>query len=416
MWLSGYASRNRPAEGVLTDLWAKALVLEDPAGHRGVLITLDLIGIDRKLSQAICNQLIGRHQLQRHQIAICSSHTHTGPALRNNLTPLHYSVIAPEQQQLIESYTTQLESKVVDVATAAWNSLSPCKLSWGTGEATFAANRRENSEAEVAGLRSKRQLRGPIDHTVPVLAVRDLDGRLKSIVFGYACHATTLSFYKWSGDYPGFAQLELEKNHPGCIAMFWAGCGADQNPLPRRSVELCKHYGRRLAVAVDAVLLTKQMQDVHGELATSYREVDLAFAKLPDRTQIDVDAMSTNLYVAARANLLLAQLDRGEALSTTYPYPVGLWRIGDNLQWIMLGGEVVVDYAVRLKTASSDRTTWIAGYSNDVMAYIPSRRVLLEGGYEGGGAMVYYGLPSAWAPSVEIDIVRAVNSLTQTDD
>jgi len=80
------------------------------------------------------------------------------------------------------------------------------------------------------------------------------------------------------------------------------------------------------------------------------------------------------------------------------------------LKWVFLGGEVVVDYALRLKRELSPHTTWVAGYANDVMAYIPSRRVLLEGGYEGGGAMVYYGLPSAWTVEVEKQIVARVRS------
>jgi len=69
---------------------------------------------------------------------------------------------------------------------------------------------------------------------------------------------------------------------------------------------------------------------------------------------------------------------------------------------------VVVDYALRLKKELG--AVWVAGYSNDVMAYIPSLKVLKEGGYEGGGAMVYYGLPAVWAPRVEEMIVDAVHA------
>lgn len=411
LWMAGYASRNRPAEGTLIDIWAKALALEDPAGNRGLLITLDLLGVDRKLSQAICTELIKTHHLRRDQIAICSSHTHTAPATTNSLTSYHYSVIAPEQEQLIRSYTTWLQSQVAKVAVDALNSMSPCALSWGVGEATFAANRRENSEPKIRNLRSSNELKGPVDHSVPVLAVRDEAAHLKVVVFGYACHATTLSSYAWSGDYPGFAQLELEESHPDCTAMFWAGCGADQNPLPRRSVELCKHYGKRLAAAVDAVLMTTAMQNVQGELSTSLEEVDLRLGKLPSREQVELDAMSSNIYVAARAKLLLSQLERHGAISPTYPYPVACWKLGNNLQWLLLGGEVVVDYAVRLGSYSAGRATWVAGYTNDVMAYIPSRRVLLEGGYEGAGAMVYYGLPCPWSERVEDQIIEAASRL-----
>jgi hypothetical protein len=95
----------------------------------------------------------------------------------------------------------------------------------------------------------------------------------------------------------------------------------------------------------------------------------------------------------------------GKPLSPTYPYAVQAWRLGDDIQFITLGGEVVVDFALRLKKELRGQRTWVAGYANDVMAYIASRRVLQEGGYEGGGAMVYYGLPTAWAPESEDLIV-----------
>jgi len=87
---------------------------------------------------------------------------------------------------------------------------------------------------------------------------------------------------------------------------------------------------------------------------------------------------------------------------------VQTWRLGDGPHWVFLGGEVVVDFAGRLKSELGPGRTWVVGYCNDVMAYIASRRVLAEGGYEGAGAMVYYGLPAPWAPSSEDAIVAAV--------
>ncbi len=410
MWMSGYASRDKPAAGKLTELWAKALCLEDATGHRGVLVTLDLIGIDRELSTSICETLHERYGLDRSQIAICCSHTHTGPALRRNLAPIHYLLVATEQQRLIDAYTEWLEGKVVAVVGEAIDAMAPARLSWDIGTATFAVNRRENRpEGNVPQWRTEGRLKGPVDHTVPVLAVRDNDGNLQTVVFGYACHATVLSFYQWSGDFPGFAQAELEDLYPGVTAMFWAGCGADQNPLPRRSVELARHYGRRLADAVDAVLMTADMHEVTGSLRTAYGEIALPFAALPSRDQIERDAKSEDRYTAARAKMFLDRLDAGGSLEPAYPYPIEVWKLGDDLTWILLGGEVVVDFAIRLRGELGGSNTWVAGYANDVMAYIPSRRVLLEGGYEGGGAMVYYGLPSPWADSVEQLIVEEVH-------
>ena len=68
-----------------------------------------------------------------------------------------------------------------------------------------------------------------------------------------------------------------------------------------------------------------------------------------------------------------------------------------------------MDYALRLKRERRGPKTWVAAYSNDVMAYIPSLRVLKEGGYEGGGSNLYYGLPALWHETIEEVIVKAVH-------
>jgi hypothetical protein len=117
--------------------------------------------------------------------------------------------------------------------------------------------------------------------------------------------------------------------------------------------------------------------------------------------------MDKNRSIVRRAERWLEVINKGEPLPRTYPYPVQAWKLGDGPTWVMLGGEVVVDYALRLKRELGPNL-WVAGYTNDVMAYIPSLRVLKEGGYEGGGAMAPYGLPTAWGPAVEEKIVAAV--------
>jgi hypothetical protein len=188
--------------------------------------------------------------------------------------------------------------------------------------------------------------------------------------------------------------------------MFWAGCGADQNPLPRRSVELAKGYGKQLADAVEAVL-AKPMTPVAPAFAATYREIELTLAEIPGREAFVKDSMSENKFVAARAKMLLKKIEAGEKIPESYPYPVQAWRLGKDVTLVTLGGEVVVDYSLRLKKELGP-DVWVMGYANDVMAYIPSLRVLKEGGYEGGGAMVYYGLPAVWGTKVEDLIVEEV--------
>jgi neutral ceramidase len=241
---------------------------------------------------------------------------------------------------------------------------------------------------------------------VPVLCLRDMEGKVRTVVFGYACHATVLSFYQWCGDYPGFAQLELEKRYPDATALFFAGCGADQNPLPRRTVDLAEGYGKQLAGAVEAVLKAP-MASVRPTMKNAYATVDVPFGELPTREKLVQDTASKNQYIAARAKKLLKDLEKNGTLKQNYPYPVQAWQLGGDLTWVALSGEVVVDYSLRFKKELGK--VWVAGYSNDVLAYIPSLRVLKEGGYEGDTSMIYYGHPCAWGPRIEELIVRTVH-------
>jgi hypothetical protein len=286
----------------------------------------------------------------------------------------------PEEVKKIEPYTKKLQKQMVETIVAAVKEMKPAKLSHATGKARFAVNRRKPTEQ---GFINAANPEGPVDHDVPVLRVTTADGKLLAVVCGYACHNTTLQYYKWCGDYAGFAQLDLEEKHPGALAMFFMGGGADANPLPRSTVELCQKYGKELAVAVEDVLQGK-MTPLAATGAARYAEIELLFDKLPDKAQWTAGSLSKNYSVRKRAEWYLKMLEEGKPIDDRYRhYPVQVWRLGTELYWFALGGEVVVDYSHRLKKDfAALGTIWVTGYANDVMAYIPSERVLKEGGYE----------------------------------
>ena len=405
--MAGYASRDRPADGKVTELFSKALVLESATQTKAVIVSLDLVGIDRELANEVRQLIESKYSIAASHVLLCCSHTHSGPVVKRNLGPLHFYRLTAAQRLQVEIYADTLRDTIVRTVGDALSRLEPCSVTWGIGQTDFAVNRRNNKETEGPTLRSQGRLVGPSDHDVPVLVVRNDKGDLKSILFGYACHATVLSDYQWSGDYPGYAQMELESSHPGCVALFFAGCGADQNPIPRRTVELASHYGKQLAAAVDQVILTTEMKSANAALTCEYREVDLAFDKLPTIDDLKRQTESKSIYEVLRAKQLLEEIDAGKSLKPSYPYPISFWRIGNDLNLVALGGEVVADYSLRIKS-KIPRSTFVAGYAHDVMAYIPSFRVLKEGGYEGGGAMVYYGLPAIWSEQVEDTILAEV--------
>lgn len=406
MWMAGYAARTGPSQGALHDLWAKALAVEDPKGLRAVLVSLDLCGIGRDLSEPIRDTIRERYKLDRRQIVLACSHTHSGPVVGDNLIRMYR--IDDEQRRLIREYSAFLSKAIVDAVGKALDALEPAELAWESGRCDFAVNRRNNKEADAPALRQQLALKGPFDHDVPVLRVTNARGELKGIVCGYACHCTVLSGQQFCGDYAGFAQVDIEKAHPGATALFVAGCGADQNPIPRRTVEQAVDYGRQLAQAVDRVL-AGGMRKVEGPLGAAYREIDLPFATLPTREQVEADAKASDFFIASRARALLETFEKDGKLSPSYPYPIQAWTLGD-LSWIFLGGEVVVDYSLRVKASLGSSRTWVSAYCNDVMAYIPSLRVLKEGGYEGATSMIYYAQPTTWGDSVEEDIIAAINA------
>ena len=409
LWMAGFASRDHAAEGKLHDLWVKVLVLEADDGNRALIITSDVCGISKATYENLCGELERRCGLARSQIKFTYSHTHSGPATRECLQD--YYSWNDDARDRVTRYTVQLEKAVVDRVAEVLAKMKPATL-WATeGTADFGVNRRNNQESRINELLAAGvPLEGPVDHRVPLLAVRGPDGRLTAIVFGYACHTSMLSGYQWSGDYAGFAQLALEEKHPGVQAMFYQACGGDQGAMPRRTVELTRNNGLKLAAAVEEAL-TKPMRSITTKLKTAFEFVDLPFEKTMTAEDLD-NFPNKGAHYQRWAKRMLKRLEAGESFPRSYPYAVQVWRLGDDQLWISLGGEPVVDYSLKFSKLFG-ATAWTNGFSHDLTSYIPSRRVWEEGGYE-GGYLGEYGLPAMrWSGDVEDRIIAGVERLVQ---
>jgi neutral ceramidase len=410
VWLTGYALRTHPANSVFADIYAKALAIDD--GHRGrvVIVTTDLIGLPRTVSDAAANRIEQRFGLKRSQVLFNSSHTHTGPTIWPNLEIMLDLTV--EQQAPLREYADRLTEQLVEVAGEALRSLVPARLSYAQGEAGFATNRRA---AVLRKAHPGRDVPAPVDHSVPVLRVERRDGSLLAVLFGYACHNTTLTaeFYEVSGDYAGFAQAEIERTHPGATALFLMLCGGDQNPDPRSSHELVMKHAHDLAEAVERTMKSPMIR-VAGPVRSAYESIDLPLAA-HSRKQFEEEAFNSDVFRRRRASAMLRAYDLGKPINSV-KYPVQAMHF-KGLTLIALGGEVVVDYALRLKREFPGEPLVVAGYSNVVMSYIPSLRVLNEGGYEAEDAMIYYGLPGRYTDDVEEQVIEAARRvLLQTKD
>ena len=405
--LAGYASRTKPATGKLTLLWAKALFIEDAKGKKAILITSDLLGVPKAMSDRIRDRLKVAYGLSREQILFNTSHTHTGPVLEEALVDIYD--VDSEQERRISEYSAMLETKIVGLVGSAMKSAMPARIFSQNGVARFQVNRINNKEA---GLAEQTELKGPNDFAVPVLKVVSAEeNKLMAVSFGYACHPTVLSSNEWSGDYAGFAQSELENVYPGTIAMFFQCTGADQNPLPRRTIGLAKQYGKTLSAAVERVL-DEKMTELDPLLSTNYAEIELKLAAPPSKEDLLKIKNESSGYMVRWASRMLDKIESHEGLPKSYKsYPIQVWKLGEQVI-VSLGGEVVIEYSINIKKLLGPKT-FVLGYSNDVMAYIPSLRILNEGGYEGETSQMVYGLPSKWDPSIEDSILKEVARLAE---
>ncbi|MBI2688988.1 MAG: neutral/alkaline non-lysosomal ceramidase N-terminal domain-containing protein [Acidobacteria bacterium] len=401
IFLSGYAARKKPSEGVKQEIWAKALAVSDKRNGRIVIVTTDLIGMSRPISERVGAEVEKKYGLRRAQLMINSSHTHSGPAVRDNLDSMFD--LTPEQRKVIVDYGNGLVEKLVTVVGGALGDMQPAEISVGHGTGTFAINRRQGPTGNVKiGLNPA----GPVDQDVPVFRVTGTDGKLRAVLFGYACHNTTLGgdLFLVNGDYAGYAQADLETRNPGVTAMFMLLCGGDANPNPRGTYELAEQHGKSLAAEVSRVM-GGQMKTVTGPVRSAWQMTELAFAP-HTRAQFEEELKGTNWYKQRRAEAMLKAYDKGKPI-TTIPYPVQAFRFG-KVTLLGMGGEVVVDYALRVKKEFPAEDTIVAGYTNDVMSYIVSKRVLREGGYEPVDSHIYYGNPGPYTEDVEETIMGAV--------
>ncbi len=407
--LTGYAARSGPHTNVVQKLWAKALAIGSDAAGPAVLITLDNCSIAEETWREVRKNLGVSAKLAPDRIVIANSHTHSAPATKNWAPNIFVRDLTAEERGAIDRYTVNLVAQLEAVALEALKNRRPAVLGWAQGNVDFAKNRRTGRGPSP----------GPVDHALPVLKAESTNGTLLAVVANYACHCTTLGgdFNQTCGDWAGFAQEAIERTNPSATALITIGCGADSNPAPRGGPDgglaLARQHGESLATEVTR-LLGLSFTPLRNLLTTQAREIGLPFG--PHFTREQFQTRSTNAAIVGyHAKKWLARLDRGEALPDTLYYPVTTWRFGEDLQMVFLPGEVVVDYVLRLKREIDPRRLWVTAYANYVPCYIPSRRILAEGGYEAEDSLWYYDRPARLSTNAEDLIIRTVKDLVSTN-
>lgn len=414
MYLAGFANREVPSEGTLVNLRAKALAVEDPSGTRFVTVTLDLIEITFQIRDAVVAKVKEKYGLPNEALMMNSSHTHTGPELVHTELKFEEFTEDPLRKERCLRYNEFLTEKIVGIIGQALESLTPVTITYAHARCGFAMNRRLPVEGpDGVTYRNSPNPDGVVDTDVPVLTIRRPDESVLAIAFGYACHNTSLNLKLWSADYAGYAQIALEQAYPGSIALFVMGCGGDQNPYPRFDPIFSSRHGQTLATAVQSAM-TAINEPIHGPLRLNWQTARIDYQSIPTAEELEKAKESEKGHPLRWTERRLRALSRGE-LRDHYDYPIQVVHFGDTLTLVGLAGETCVDYSLRLKREfKGPGRLWVVGYCNDILAYIPSKRVLLEGGYEGGESLVYWSNPlhpAYFAESIEERIIGKVHEM-----
>ena len=409
--MAGYGNRDRPSEGVDGPLYVRAAALKCENDPPHVLVSVDTIGLPGSLVRELTQQLERRHGLSRQRIVIACTHTHSGPDLVSELSNIFSVALTESEIAAGQRYRKRLSDVMLTAVEQALQSLAPAQLAFGAGEADFAVNRRVLKDGRWAGFGVQPD--GPVDHSVPVLRICDEDGKVRGVIFNYACHCTTLDgdYYRINADWAGYAAADLEATYPNSVALCTIGCGADANPNPRGARELSELHGRALASEVKRIV-AGEMTRVDQPLIAAFDYAGLPF-DLPTIEELRRRTEDPSIQTRRHAEHFQRVFQRDGRLPATYPIPIQAWQFGDQLTMIFLGGEVVADYALRLKRELPSKRLWITAYANDVLGYIASERIRAEGGYEYDQSGIYYNLPGPWAAGTEDLLIRRVRELLE---
>lgn len=401
--LAGYGGRTGEFEGVDQPLWARAMAIGEQ--NPVLVISVDNCGVPGAVVEEVAESLRERAGIARERMVICSTHTHNAPSLTGYARILWAERMTDDQQMRMDRYTLWLRDRLVELGLRALEERQPAQLTWALGKLEFGGNRRVLSGGQWQGFGF--QLDGPVDHSFPILVASSKQGKTIGIWANYACHCTTVgSGNRIGGDWAGFANEFIERNNPGAISLVTIGCGADVGPQPSGSMEIAQQHGESLAQEVQRLLDAPRVP-LPSEIETSFRRIGLPFAEPPSLEYFQKTATLQNFHGVHARSMLSISKTQGK-LPQQIGYPISCWRFGDELCMVFLAGEVCVDYAVRLKTELDWKRVWIHGWSHDVPCYIPSRRILAEGGYEADFSQIYYGHPTRFAPEVEDLIVSEV--------
>jgi len=404
--MSGYG-RERYAKGTLAPLMTQALVLQDQDGRRALLITADILDLDRVMVEVIRRAVTRKHGIAPENILLAASHTHWGPAVRFRMS---FSVGGPNVW-----YMRQMEDRILASVDQAIQNLSPGTLQYGPIDFRgIGCNRRLPKNGQIVFGPNPE---GSFDGHTPILRIERHTAPRQLVLVGHACHPTDSgAIQQWSPAYPGAMRAYLQTHLPDTRALFVQGCGADAKVVHRdpdtgawvfaSDPERARAAGESLAQAVLARLKKGDMKALDSSLACTVKTGEISYGQPWTPEEIARQAYEGDnghwMTWAARQSLALPNTSRD------FQYEVQIWKLGNRLTLFAMEGEVCSPWGPMLRAMATTKDAMVIAYANSTGSYIPDRRIMREGGYEVMSSQQAYALPAPFTENIETEIKQIV--------
>jgi len=410
--MSGFG-RERYAQGAVAPLLTQVVTLRDRDGNTGILVAADILEFDRIMVEAIRRTINHKHRIPTENIMLAASHTHWGPAVRFHVS---YSIGAPNVW-----YMGLLEEKILAAVDAAIEGLSPATIEYGYMDFRgIGCNRRLPIDGKITWGPYRE---GSFDGHTPILRIRRKAEPGQLVLVGHACHPTSSGpIQKWSPDYPGAMRDRLVDELPGTKAVFVQGCGGDAKVVHKdpdtgklvfsNDPDSAKAAGEKLAGSVLTHLETGRMIPLDAELACSLATGQISYGQCWSPEEIERQAYPERTKGRQRRSWQTWAARQSLALpysGESFRYDVQVWKLGDRLMAFGMEGEICSPWGPMLRAMAPTEQAMVIGYANSTGSYIPDKRIVREGGYEGLTSQHVYFLPAPFTENIDDEIKQIVS-------
>ncbi|WP_158560642.1 neutral/alkaline non-lysosomal ceramidase N-terminal domain-containing protein [Paenibacillus contaminans] len=424
VFMHGFGGRTQKSEGVHDELYVKAAMLE--ANKTLLILTIDALGSDRSFVVGIKDALQEKFGLGHDEVLINFSHTHHSVFLTGLDAGLRRGAYSMAQEGWTDS-ETQLDysedeaffrfmrDTILQMTAYCRDHLEEGELAIGRGKSDFAVSRRK---PDGDGVIWAPYYEGEIDKELLVVTLTDRSGMVKGILYNYGCHTTAMGPDNMllSNDFAGQTSCVLEESYPGATALFLQGCGGELKPLRSaagsrfKSLSIAEMIdsGTELANDVKAILKQGELTPVRCNFKTAladpllYTEQTEAAFYEPMTNHPDYNAFYWN-----SAKRTMRAIEDG-TIKDRLPHCICIWHLDDDTRLVAMEGEVSTEYSLLIKKLfGSSRTTLTLGYTNGVYSYVPTRKMIREGGYE-AECNFFFHLRGPFVPEIEDIIVGQI--------